>query len=442
MPTPLAGRPRPAATHHHPPTTDRSVRKAALAALAGTSIEYYEFGVYGYLAVTIGPLFFPSASSTASLLSTLAVFGSSFLMRPLGGILLGRLGDRIGRKAVLLLTVIGMGTATAATGLLPTHRSIGLYAAVALLVCRLLQGFFAGGEVTGAASYVAESSPTGRRGYYGAFTPMGVALGGALAATAAGVVSTTLTTEQMTEWGWRIPFLVSLPLVVLSLVLRSKLHDTEAFERAKENHRLAKAPLREVLTGHLAAVGKVVGLSLGQNAGYWVGLVFMNIYLTKNLGYDQTAVYWIIMTVNLVMGLLMPLWGGLSDRKGRKYVLTWGFVGYIVLVLPMMILMDQDNVLLAFLATAVAALPFPVVQSVGYPSYAEQFPTRVRYTGLSLSFNIGTILGGGLTPYAATWLISATGSLLAPGWLLVAACGIALLSLLAVRETSHTELAS
>lgn len=423
------------------PATKRSTRKAAIAALTGTTIEYYEFGVYGYLAVTISPLFFPSGEPTAGLLSTLAVFGSSFLVRPLGGVLLGWLGDRIGRKTVLLLTVIGMGGATALTGLLPTHGSIGLLAPLALLIVRLLQGFFAGGEVTGAAAYVAESAPTGRRGFYGGFTPMGVALGGALAATVAGVVSAVLTAEQMSAWGWRIPFLCSVPLIAVSLVVRKKLEDTQEFETAKQQRELVRAPLGEVLTRHFGAVAKVVGLSFGQNAGYWVGLVFMNIYLTKNLGYDQTAVFWIIVVVNLVMGALMPLWGGLSDRKGRKFVLTTGFIGYMVLVLPMMLLMNHDNIWLALLAMVIAAIPFPIVQSVGYPTYAEQFPTRVRYTGLSLSFNIGTILGGGIMPYTATWLISASGSLLAPGWLLIGACVIALLSLLAVRETSRSELA-
>lgn len=423
------------------PPAEQSTWKAAIAALTGTTIEYYEFGIYGYLAVTISPLFFPSGNSTAGLLSTLAVFGSSFLVRPLGGVLLGRLGDRIGRKAVLLLTVIGMGSATALTGLLPTHGAIGLLAPLALLVVRLLQGFFAGGEVTGAAAYVAETAPTGRRGFFGGLTPMGVALGGAAAATVAGVVSTVLTDEQMSAWGWRIPFLCSIPLVVVSLVMRKKLEDTAAFETAKQQRELVKAPLLEVLTRHFGAVTKVVGLSFGQNAGYWVGLVFMNIYLTKNLGYDQTAVFWIIMVVNLVMGVLMPLWGGLSDRRGRKFVLTVGFIGYMVLVLPMMVVMNNDNIWLALLAMVIAAIPFPIVQSVGYPTYAEQFPTRVRYTGLSLSFNIGTILGGGIMPYLATWLISASGSLLAPGWLLIGACAIALLSLLAVRETSRSELA-
>ncbi|WP_031464476.1 MFS transporter [Sciscionella sediminilitoris] len=427
--------------HGHRTTPEnRSARKASIAALAGSTIEYYEFGVYGYLSVTISPLFFPGGNATAALLSTLAVFGSSFLIRPLGGILLGRLGDRIGRRAVLLFTVIGMGAATALTGLLPTYSAAGLAAPLGLLIVRLLQGFFAGGEVTGAAAYVAESAPAGRRGFLGGFTPMGVALGGALAATCAGVVSGVLTEEQMAAWGWRIPFLCSIPLIVVSLVVRNKLEDTKAFEEAKQNHRLAKAPLREVLGSHGKPTLKVIALSFGQNAGYWVGLVFMNIYLTQNLGYDKNAVFWIIAAVNLVMGLLMPMFGGLSDRKGRKFVLLVGFLGYVVLVLPTMMLMDTGNVWLACLAMFVLAIPFPIVQSVGYPTYAEQFPTRVRYTGLSLSFNIGTILGGGLTPYVATWLISTTGTLLAPGYLLIGAGVISLLTLLVTRETAYTEL--
>lgn len=419
----------------------RAPRKASIAALAGSTIEYYEFGVYGYLAVTISPLFFPGGNETAALLATLAVFGSSFLVRPLGGIVLGQLGDRIGRRAVLLLTVIGMGTATALTGLLPGYATAGIFAPIGLLIVRFLQGFFAGGEVTGAAAYVAESAPTGRRGFLGGFTPMGVALGGGLAATCAGVISGVLSDEQLSAWGWRIPFLCSIPLIVLSVLVRNKLEDSRPFEQAKQNHALAKAPLRETILKHPLATLKVIALAFGQNTGYWVGLVFMNIYLTNNLGYDKNGVFWIIAAVNLLMGLLMPLCGGISDRKGRRYVLTIGFAGYIVLVLPTMLLMDNDSIWLACVAMFILAIPFPIVQSVGYPTYAEQFPTKVRYTGSSLSFNIGTILGGGLMPYMSTWLISSTGTLLAPGYLLIGAGLISLLTLLGVRETAHSELA-
>ncbi|MBY6414117.1 MFS transporter [Rhodococcus sp. BP-252] len=418
----------------------KNARRAAVAAAAGTAVEYYEFGVYGYLAVVIGPLFFPSSNPTASLLSTLAVFGSAFLMRPLGGIVLGRLGDRIGRKPVLITTVVGMGTATAVVGLLPTAESIGILAPLALLLVRLAQGFFAGGEVTGSATYLAESAPNGRRGFFGAFTPVGVAIGGGTAALVAGLTSTILSDDQLRDFGWRIPFLLALPLIVVTLMARRKLEDSHEFLAVTEKERPAKTPLREVFTEHTGALFKVIFLAIGSNTGYWVGLIFMNIYLTTYLGYSKSNTFWIMGAISLFVATLMPIFGGLSDKHGRKRIITIGFLGYAILVLPAMIVMDQGSFALAVGAMVVLALPMPIVQSVTYPTYAEQFPTRVRYTGLSFAFNIGTIIGGGLTPYLATWLISKTDNLLMPGFLLIFAAVLALVTLTTVRESSKEAL--
>ncbi len=422
-------------------TPDASVaRKAAIAAAAGSAIEYYEFGIYGYLAATIGPLFFPSDNPTASLLAILAVFGSAFLMRPFGGIVLGRLGDRLGRRSVLLVTVIGMGIATAAIGVLPTAATGGIIAPILLLLIRLAQGFFAGGEVTGAAAYVAESAPRGRRGFFGAFTPVGVAVGGALAATVCGLTTSILGTAAMAEWGWRIPFLTAIPMVMISFLVRKRVEESVAFQKFQQHGEPPKAPLTEVFNEHMPSVLKVLVLSFGQNVGYWVGLVFMNIYMTTYLKYDKGTVYWIMAAVGITMALLMPFWGGLSDRLGRKKVLSIGFVAYTVLVVPMMMLMDQHSIGLAALAMLIVALPLPIVQSVGYPTYAEQFPTRVRYSGMAFSFNLGAILGGGVTPYVATSLIGSTGNLLSPAYLLMGGSAISLLALLFVKETAKDAL--
>lgn len=425
-----------------PATTEArsTARKAALAALVGTAIEYYEFGIYGYMAATIGPLFFPSTDPTASLLAILAVFGSAFVMRPIGGIVLGRLGDRIGRKGILLVTVIGMGIATAAIGMLPVTASIGLAAPVLLVLIRLIQGFFAGGEVTGAAAYAVESAPAGKRGYYGAFTPVGVAIGGAVAAITCGSVSALLSPQEMQDYGWRIPFLLAIPMVIISALVRRRIEESAAFKNFQAHNEPPKAPLREVLTKYRAEVVKVTILAFGQNVGYWVGLVFMNIYLTTYQKFDKTSVYWLMAAVSLTMAVLMPMFGALSDRLGRRKVLGLGFVGYMLLVLPMMMMMSQGSFMLAAIGMFLIALPLPVVQSVGYPTYAEQFPTRVRYTGMAFSFNIGAILGGGVTPYLATSLIAQTGNLQSPAYLLIGAAVVSLLALLALRETSRTKL--
>ena len=303
------------------PLARATARKAALAASVGTAIEYYEFGVYGYMAATIGPLFFPSTDATASLLAILAVFGSAFLMRPIGGIVLGRLGDRIGRRGILLVTVIGMGIATAAIGLLPVASTAGIAAPILLLAIRLVQGFFAGGEVTGAAAYVAESAPPGKRGFYGAFTPVGVAVGGALAASACGLTSALLSTDQMQQWGWRIPFLLAIPMVIVSTAVRRRVEESAAFQEFQAHNEPTKAPLREVLTQHTSKVLKVTALAFGQNVGYWVGLVFMNIYLTTYLKYDKTTVYWIMAAVGVTMASSCR--SGAVSRTVGGVVVSW-----------------------------------------------------------------------------------------------------------------------
>lgn len=414
-------------------------RRAALAAAAGTAVEYYEFGLYGYLAVIIGPLFFPSDNPTASLLATLAVFGSAFIMRPLGGLVLGHLGDRFGRKPILITTIVGMGTATAVVGLLPTAATSGSLAPLALLLVRLAQGFFAGGEVTGSATYLHESAPPRRRGFFGSFTPVGVAVGGGTAALVAGVTTTVLDDQQLQDFGWRIPFLLALPLIAVTLIARSKLDDAHDFVVAAEESATAKTPLREVLSGHKAALVKVIMLAIGSNTGYWVGLIFMNIYLTTYLGYPKSNTFWIMAAINFFVAMQMPVWGGLADRVGPKKLITLGFLGYAVLVLPTMLMMDQGSFTLAVAAMVVLALPMPIVQAVTYPVYAAQFPTRVRYSGLSLSFNIGTIIGGGATPYLATYLIGRTDNLLMPGFLLMIAVSMALVALHFVRQPDEEQ---
>lgn len=431
--------------HYKPATavaseSSKVARRAAIASATGTAVEYYEFGVYGYMATVIAPLFFPGDNPTAALLSVLAVFGSAFLIRPLGGILLGRLGDRIGRRTVLLTTVIGMGVATALIGALPTAAQAGLWAPALLVLIRLAQGFFAGAEIIGAAAFVAESSPTGRRGFFGAFTPVGVALGGASAAIVCGITTGLLSAEQLQAWGWRIPFFLAIPLVIFSCFMRHNVEETPEFQAFLRKEKPPAAPIREVLGNHLPAVLRVVVLTFGQNAGYWIGLVFMNIYLTTYLGFEKSKVYWVIACISLAMAAMMPFWGGLSDRIGRRKALTIGFVGYVVLVIPMMIVMNNASLWVAALAMFVATLPMPIVQSVGYPTYAEQFPTRVRYTAMAISINLGAILGGGITPYIVTSIIGATGNLLTPGYFMVGAACCSLISLLMLRETANKNL--
>lgn len=425
---------------HVQPQRKRLNWRAIGAGFTGTVIEYFEFGVYAYMAVLISPIFFPSDDPVASLLATLAVFATSFLMRPVGGIVLGRLGDKFGRKKILMITVIGMGISTAAIGFLPGFDTIGVFAPLLLVLARLAQGFFAGGEVTGAAAFVIESAPEGRRGMSAAFVPAGAALGGALAAITAGITTVSVGAENMAAWGWRVPFLAALPLIVVSVWLRRKMVETPAFESAEEQGKTTKSPLRDVLTLHWRDLLRMLGISFGLNVGYWVGLVYMNIYLTQVQGFPQQTVFWMVAVVNVMLAICTPLGGRLSDRIGRKPTLLIGFIGYAVLVVPAMIMMSSGNFTIAWIALAMLAIPFIFVQGASYSAYAELFPTAVRYTGMSLAFNIAAILGGGMMPYLATALVAATGNPVSPAVLLIFAGVVSAITLLTIRESAKKSL--
>ncbi|XOT97549.1 MFS transporter [Alcaligenes pakistanensis] len=415
--------------------------RAASAAGLGTMIEYYDFQLYGVLAVTLSVLFFHAGNENAALLSTLAVFGGAFLARPLGGIFFGWFGDKHGRTAALMFTIVGIGIASALMGMLPTYATLGLAAPALLLLCRLLQGFFAGGEITGAATYVAECSPPGKRGFFGAFNPAAATLGLSLATGVAGLVTALVGKEAMVDWGWRIPFLLSIPLIILCVWARSRIEDSPRFKEMLKSHRPEHSPLSLIVRDYRRPLLQVIAIGFAQNAAGYVGVVYLSTHLIHTLKYDGTAVFWLISLVTLCSAFVMPFAGSLSDRFGRKPLLTIGFLGYLVLVPLTMWVASWGSFPLAVMAVAVSIVPFIVVQAVGYPLYAELFPTRVRYSGVSLGFNVATILGGATAPFVASWLTSLTGSSMAPAFYVMAAALVGIAALSTVQETSGRQLA-
>ncbi|MEV8195334.1 MFS transporter [Rhodococcus pyridinivorans] len=421
-----------------PQKTNATARQVSLASGVGTLIEYYEFGVYGFAAVVIAPQFFPSESPATSLLSALAVFGVAYVARPLGGIVFGRIGDHRGRKHALIGTLLCMGVSTAALGLLPTYATVGILAPALLILVRLLQGLSAGGEAPGAVTFTAESAPDSRRGFFGSFVQIGSSLGFAAAAAVTGTVALVTSEEQMASWGWRIPFLLAVPLTLVCLWMRLRLDDSPEFAEMQKKDQIAKNPLLSVVRGNFPALVRAVGLSLAITGAGYVGLSYLSVYLISELEFRSDLVFWTTALVIMFSSCFNPVAGMLGDRFGRKPVLTFGFVIVGVVSIPIFTLLAASE---SILLVGLIYFVYMSLQALtGVPAWsvmAELFPRAVRYTGVSLGANIGTILGGGTAPYVAALMVDRSNSAIAPGFYVTAVCLIGLVAVLSSRETAR-----
>ncbi|MEV4732563.1 MFS transporter [Saccharopolyspora sp. NPDC049426] len=419
---------------------ERLARRASVAASAGTAIEYYDFAIYGYLAVVLAPLFFPAGDSLVGLLGTLGVVATGSLARPLGGLIFGRIGDRRGRKAVLMATVAVMGTATMLTGLLPTYASIGIGAPILLTLLRIVQGLAAGGEIGGAASLSTESAPSRRRGLFGSATSIGISLGIAGAAGTVAILSALTSTQQMSSWGWRVPFLIAAPLLVGAVAYRMRVEDSPLFVQMAKRSAPPKAPVTEVLRTHKASVLRVIGIAYSTMTTGGIASVYLLVHLSAVLDYPLTGSLWLIVLIVLMPLAVIPWAGALSDRLGRRRVLAGAMLGFVLLAVPCFWMMQQGSLVLAIVAALVLNIPFSIQQGVVYTQYSELFPTRVRYTGISLGFNVGGVIGTGLVSLIATGLVQVTGLTIAPAFYAVFAALTGLIVVATMRETSREDM--
>jgi MHS family proline/betaine transporter-like MFS transporter len=410
---------------------EKSVKKIALAGGIGTLIEYYDYALYGYATTVIAPLFFPNTDPVASLLSALVVFALSYVIRPAGGIVFGAVGDRVGRKAALMITIIGVGAATTLVGVLPTYATIGIWAPILLFVVRLAQGFFAGGEMGGAATVISEFAPADKRSRFGAYVPIGCNAGYAVASGAMGAVAGMMTEASLTEWGWRIPFLIGLPLTIFCYLIRRRLPDMDALTGGSGGH---KFPLMDLLRRYPKPLIKGLALGIGIQGGAFIGSTFIAIYLVSDLGYPKGSVYWITAGVQLFSVAVMPFTARLADRIGLWPVGVLGLVGYAVLTYPGLILMDFDSLTIATLGYMLIIVNMSVLQVSAYSLIPRLFPDEVRYTGCALVINMAVVIAGGTAPLVATWLVNATGDLRSPTWFVVATSVIGLISLITLRK--------
>lgn len=399
----------------------RPSRRPIVAASIGNFIEWYDYTVYGTLAVVLATLFFPKQDPTAAILLTFTGYAVASLMRPGGAIFFGALGDRIGRKAALSTVVLMMSLATAAIGLLPTYADIGVWAPILLFLLRALQGISAGGEYGGSASYLVECAPPGRRGLYGSWQTFTILLAFLTGALLGAVLTRGLGQDVLLSWAWRVPFLVALPLGLVGLYMRLKLDDTPAFTALANRNEVARSPLREVTTEHRAALGRVCALAIFGTVTTFVFLTYSATYVATILK-KPLDIGLFGLSIGLVIGLVLcPFVGMAADRWGRRPVMLSSTVFCLTLTYPGFLLMGRGDD-----ASVIGGLVLFVILITLYTGaapvvLAEAFPTRIRYTGLSLGYSVAASLTGLLTPFAVQWLISNVGSASGPTlWILFA----------------------
>jgi MHS family proline/betaine transporter-like MFS transporter len=415
-------------------------RRVVAASFVGNFVEWFDYAVYGYLAATISTVFFPESDRTTGLMLTFAVFAISFLVRPVGGLVWGHIGDKVGRRTALSYSILIMSAATFAIALLPGYATVGILSPVLLLLVRVVQGFSASGEYAGASSFLVEYAPRGQRGRYAAVvagrTAAGLLFGSLLAALLTGVLSE----GQMHDWGWRLPFLLAAPMGLIGRYIRSRLEDTPAFRALEHDHEVAGTPVLDIFRAHPRALVLGLGATLLNAVAFYVVLSYMPTYLSEELGFGDTESF-LATTVALAtyIGFIF-LTGMASDRFGRRPVLLTASAAFVLCSVPAFLLLDGAALLTVVLVQVVLGAMLTLNDGT-LPSFlAELFPTRVRYTGFAVSFNVANAVFGGTAPLVATVLISRTGSTIAPAWYLVAAALVSGLAVLASRETSQQSL--
>ena len=416
------------------------LQRAMLGASVGNCVEWFDFAVYGYLAATLGAVFFPSEDPTISLLSSFAVFGVAFFMRPLGGFFFGPLGDRIGRQRTLAAVIILMSASTFVIAFLPGYAAIGIWAPILLVAARLLQGFSVGGEFGGASAFLAEYSPDERRGYLVSWIEFSAVGGFFLGSASVLLLTATIGEDALGSWGWRIPFLLAGPLGLIGLYIRLRVEDTPEFRALESTGEVSGSPLRETITQNWRPIVQVIGLVIIQNAGFYIVLTYMPTYFSEQLGFSSTASSLSsVFTLLVAMALIPPL-GALSDRVGRKPLLAASCVGFALLSYPLFLLMNQGSLVGAVLSHVALGALLAVFLSTTIAALAELFPTRVRYGGFSIGYNISVAIFGGAAPFFATYLISLTGNPLSPAFYLIAAAIASLITVATISETARTPL--
>ena len=422
-----------------PTTVKRSPRRTAkimMSAGIGHFIEWFDFGLYGTLAAIIASNLFVSADPATALLKSFAVFGSGFLMRPLGGLFFGSMGDRLGRRKVLVTVIVITSLSTFVMGILPTWHQAGIIAPILLVITRLVQGFAAGGESSGVITYLAESAAPNRRAtltcWSENFSFMAFVCGSGLVL----LLTHPLGDAAMHDWGWRIPFLLAAPLGLGGLYMRRNMEDSAAFHKLQASGKIEKSPLRKTLSSSGRALLFCVGFVVVKAVSSWVLQSFMPGYLSTHLHYSRTDSYLITTLGLLSVAVCMPLTGYLSDRWGRRPLMLMGCGGFILLTYPAMLLMTQGSVMTSIAAMSLLGVFVAMFNGGCGAAMVELFPTAIRYGGIAVAYNLTVAVFGGVTPLASASLIAWTGDPLSPAWYVMITALVSFIAVWFAKETA------
>ncbi|MDQ0635722.1 MHS family proline/betaine transporter-like MFS transporter [Arthrobacter pascens] len=427
------------------------LKKAVGGTIVGNTMEWFDVGVFGYLITTMGPVFLPEADKSVQTLFLLGTFAATFIARPLGGVVFGWLGDKVGRQKVLAATLMIMAASTFAVGLLPGYAQIGIWAAALLVLLKLVQGFSTGGEYAGATTFVSEYAPDKRRGFFASFLDMGSYLGFALGAALVSILQLALGQTAMEDWGWRLPFLVAGPLGLVAIYFRNKIEESPQFQATLDAQEAlgqdaaaadvdaAKGPLGIVKAYWRSLIVAMILVAAANTAGYAL-TSYMPTYLTESKGYDPVHGTLLTIPVLVIMSLCIPLTGKLSDRIGRRPVLWIGAISTVVLATPAFLLIGIGDIWSTLAGLSLIAFPVAFYVANLASALPAQFPTASRYGAMGIAYNFAVAIFGGTTPFIVAALISVTGNDMMPAYYLMGTSLIGAVAIYFLKESAQRPL--
>ncbi|MBP9791726.1 MAG: MFS transporter [Rickettsiales bacterium] len=382
------------------------MKKVIAACMIGNALEWYDFALFGQFAVILSKLFFPQHDSYVGMVATYTIFATGFLMRPIGGIIFGYIGDRYGRKVSLVVSILMMALPTALIGVLPTYDQIGIWAPIILCLIRLIQGASIGGEFSGCIAFLVEYSPMNKRGLIGSVSMISLVLGMLLGSVVAILVSKCMPVESFETWGWRIPFLIGIVIAIIGIYVRLGLRESPIYIKAKEKKSLSQKPVREIFNEYLPPLFIAIGLYLTVTVPFYSLTIFIQSYMSKYMGFSYNEALNINLMSLSILIIILPISAYFSDIYGRKKVMRYSAYGIVLFIYPIIWLLHLGNFNMAIVSQVIFAIlvgaymgPIPAV-------LVELFPTRVRFTGVALSYNLSAALFGGTAPLVATWLVT------------------------------------